>query len=84
VGAPEGATVPLRMVIIFPSPGLRKPDGRHAILRDEYMWKAKIGKSSYRSYRLDKSWEVVPGDWTLEIWDNDEKLASQTFTVVTQ
>lgn len=84
VGTPAGATARLRMVIIFPSPGLLKPGNRNPISRDEYTWKAMTGKSSFRSYSLDYAWEVVPGDWTLEIWDDDQKLASQTFTVIKQ
>jgi hypothetical protein len=30
-------------------------------------------------YRLTDRWEVVPGVWTLEIWDGDRKLLNQDF-----
>ena len=32
-------------------------------------------------YSLDEDWELVAGDWILEIWDGNKKLASQTFTL---
>ena len=34
------------------------------------------------SYGFDDPWELVPGPWTLEIWDDDKKLFSQIFNVV--
>jgi hypothetical protein len=39
----------------------------------------KVGEELYRLYRLTERWEVVPGTWTLEIWEGDRKLSSQDF-----
>jgi hypothetical protein len=33
-------------------------------------------------YQFGHDWEIVPGTWTIELWDGDRKLASQSFQVV--
>jgi hypothetical protein len=39
----------------------------------------QVGEELYRLYRLTNGWEVVPGIWTLEIWDGERKLLTQDF-----
>ena len=81
VGAPAGAMVPLRIVTLFPSPGLRNPKASQPILRNEYTRNTPIGRPQFHDYGLDEPWELVPGTWTMEIWYGDRKLVSQSFTV---
>ena len=81
VGAPVGTVVPLHMVTIFPSPGLRNPATRQIKAQSEYDRSKTIGTTSYRSYVLDNGWEVVAGIWTFQIWYQGRKLAEQKFTV---
>jgi hypothetical protein len=83
VGMPPGEKATLHFVVIYPPPGINKPGSSSPILRDEYDQKVRIGvKGSYNGYELDNDWELVPGDWTLEIWSGPTKLASETFTLV--
>jgi len=83
VGTPRGEKTTLHFVVIYPPPGLIKPGSSSPIPRDEYDRKVRIGvKGSYDGYELDNDWEMVPGDWTLEIWSGPNKLASETFTLV--
>ena len=83
VGMPLGEKATLHFVVIYPSPGISKPGSPSPLLRDEYDQKVRIGvKGSYDGYELDNDWELVPGDWTLEIWSGNNKLASETFTLV--
>jgi hypothetical protein len=81
VGAPAGTSVPLRMVTIYPPPGISIPGTAAPLLRHEYMTNAPIGGLNYHDYSLDDAWELVPGVWTMEIWYGDRKLAGQSFTL---
>jgi len=83
VGSPRGEKTTLHFVVIYPPPGLSKPGSSGPIARDEYDQKVRIGvKGSYDGYELDNDWEMVPGDWTLEIWSGPNKLASETFSLI--
>lgn len=85
VGTPVGQRAKLHFVVIYPPPGLRKPGAASPIARDEYDQKVRIGvKDSFDGYSLVNDWELVPGDWTLEILSGSTQLASETFTLVKQ
>ena len=83
-GSPVGAPVQLRMVTLYPPGGLHNPSAHAPIQRSEFAMTRKIGEgySSYHGVALDFDWALVPGDWTLEIWNGDRRLASQVFTLV--
>ena len=83
VGKPLGELATLHFVVIYPPPGVRKPGSSNPIPRLEYDQKARIGvKDSYDGYELDADWELLPGDWTLQIWNGSTQLASESFTLV--
>jgi Domain of unknown function (DUF3859) len=82
VGKPDGASVDLRFVTLIPVPGVRDPKTGNTILHGEYSRPRILGSESVRSYGLRQEWELVLGTWTLEVWQGDRKLASQSFTVV--
>jgi hypothetical protein len=84
VGAPDGATVNVKRVWVFPPAGLNSPASKEPLLRLYRDDKVTIGKSGFTSYILDDPWELVPGTWTLEYWIGDRKLLSKSFTVVQQ
>lgn len=83
VGTPIGQRATLHFVVIYPPLGLTKPGASSPLARDEYDQKVRIGvEDSFDGYNLDNDWELVPGDWTLEIWSGSTKLASENFTLV--
>ncbi len=82
-GAPEGTTVSIREVNLFPAPGLRPP-GKAAVLASPEVKNLKIGVTTYTGYGIDETWEMVPGKWTFQIWVGNRKMAEQSFTVVAQ
>lgn len=83
-GTPDGASITLKRVWICPPPGLRSPNASQPILRMEDQYPTTIGATRYTEYRFDDPWELVPGTWTLEMWDGNRRLLSQSFTVVRQ
>jgi hypothetical protein len=84
VGAPAGTVVPLHMVTIFPPPGLTNPATQQLKAQSEYDTNAPIGATWYKGYSFTNDWEVLPGNWTMQVWYQGRKLAEQTFTVVRQ
>jgi hypothetical protein len=81
VGSPAGANVPVRVRMVFPQAGLHPPGTSEPVLESPETDTVQIGKSIFTAYTLEEKWELVPGDWTFELWVGDRKLASQTFTV---
>jgi uncharacterized protein DUF3859 len=79
-GAPAGAAIPIREVVIFPPGGLHPP-GRQPELQEADDAVARIGATQPLTWAFDDSWELVPGLWTLQVWSGDRKLVEQAFTV---
>jgi len=84
-GRPKFAKATLHFVVIYPAPGVMKPGATSPILRDEYNQAVSIDtEGDIDGYQIQNDWEMAPGDWTLEIWNGNAKLASETFTLVKQ
>jgi len=80
--AGQGATtVNLKNVTLIPAPGMRNPQTKNVTVTSVFFQDAKVGAEPVRLFRFTEPWEVVPGIWTLEIWDGDRKLVSQSFLV---
>ena len=79
VGTPTNVDVPIKMVTHFPAAGVRNPETGLTTHRHEAIVMRKIGQLHFRSYTLEREWEVVPGTWTFELWDNDRKLVERSF-----
>jgi hypothetical protein len=79
VGKPEGATIPLKKVIIYPAPGLQTPFPSSRVRKAVFEYEASIGETNTELYTLEDQFELVPGTWVLEMWLGSRKLASQPF-----
>lgn len=83
IRAPGGAPVQFTSVYRFPPPGLRKPGALSPIPETRFEHEPVSGtRRKIISYKFDYPWELVPGEWTLELRDGDRVVASKTFTVV--
>ena len=83
-GNPQGQRVELKKVTIFPAPGLKSPKSAQPLQKSEYTIVRQTGAVSYTGYGLEDAWEVVPGKWTIQIWQDNRKLTEQVFNVVKQ
>ena len=81
-GGPDGAPVPVTMVLKFPQPGLKEPGKPKPTLEYRTQIDTIIGGDNYESYGFDYPWEVLPGEWTFELWANGRKMAEQKFYVI--
>jgi hypothetical protein len=79
VGAPDGASVNLRKIVVFPPPGIQPSPSAKRVSQNEFTMQAKIGYASYELYTLDDSFELLPGTWLIEIWQGNRKLTAQSF-----
>jgi hypothetical protein len=81
-GQPAGQQIVLKKMVIYPEGGIKSPKSPTPLLKNEYELARKIGETSYTDYAFDDPWELVPGTWTMQLWDGDRKLAEKVFVVV--
>ena len=81
VGFPNGASVPIKLVTVFPKGGLHRSDTGETFKISETVEDVEIGKLAYKGYLFEQDWELVPGTWRVEIWYRDKKYAEQSFSV---
>jgi len=79
VGTPRRGKVPLRVVWRYPAPGLTNPETKTTTTSDEYADTQLIGEKFPIVWGLTQDWHVVPGTWTLEVFQGDRKLVTQEF-----
>lgn len=82
VGSPSGAEIRLKKITIFPPGGLLNSPSAQPISRSESTITATVGDEvRYTAYKFDEPWELAAGRWTIELWQDDQKLLSEDFTV---
>jgi hypothetical protein len=82
IGEPDGKAVAIRKVMIFPPPGLKAPNAPQPLTRSEDSVTPPIGETSYTGFEFDDPWELVPGIWTMQLWQGNKMLVEQRFTVL--
>ena len=81
VGSPAGQKVTLLQGWKLPPAGLRNPKTGVLYFEEGSPTVKTIGEPTMRGYSFDEPWELVTGDWTMELWSGNRKLLSKTFTV---
>ncbi len=80
-GARDGERAMLRSVWKIPAPGNVDPATGKVFGESIAEFATTIGTSHFRGYSFAEPWEVVPGTWTLEIWQGDRKLLEKSFEI---
>jgi hypothetical protein len=80
-GERDGERAMLRSVWTIPAPGIVNPTSGSTFRQSVAAFATTIGTSHVRGYSFDEPWEVVPGTWTLEIWQGDRKLLEKSFEI---
>jgi hypothetical protein len=81
-GRPIGASVPLTIVTRFPAPGILAPNGSVPFVRDVDTVTATLGGANFLTWPFERRSDLVPGIWTIEIWQGTKKLGEQQFNVI--
>ncbi|MFT6643817.1 MAG: hypothetical protein ACJAX5_001451 [Patiriisocius sp.] len=76
----KGQPINISTVIIFPDPGLKPPGGK-TYKKSRETNRVSIGKGHLHGYGFDEKWEMVPGEWTFEVWHKKARLVKRSFTV---
>jgi hypothetical protein len=80
-GERDGERAMLHSVWTIPAPGIVNPGSGTTFRQSVADFATTIGTSHVRGYSFDEPWEVVPGTWTLEIWQGDRKLLEKSFEI---
>ena len=80
-GDKNGTQAPLRSVWKIPEPGIHNPNNGNTYRQSVSEFTTTLGGTHWRGYGFDEPWEVVPGTWTIEIWQGDRKLIETSFTI---
>ena len=80
-GERNGERAMLRSVWKIPEPGIVNPTNHTTWRESAADFPTVIGTSHWRGYGFDHPWEIVPGTWTLEIWQGDRKLLEKSFEI---
>jgi len=81
IGKPAGAKVPIRVIWRYPEPGIKSPTTGTTKFSDEYTDSRTIGSRPLFYWKLGEEYVLVPGIWTLELWQGDRKLLAQDFVL---
>ena len=81
IGKPPGAKVPIRIIWRYPEPGIKSPNTGKTKFSDEYTDNRTLGTSPVYYWKLEDEWVLIPGIWTLELWQGDRKLLAQEFVL---
>lgn len=76
---PEGGQV--QASIITSSPGMINPEKNEVEFKSETSDTLEVGKEYHCTYTFEKEWEMVSGDWTLEVRTADGATVSKVFQV---
>lgn len=81
-GSPSDRAMTVRIVWLYPRPGLVNPATGIAKFKDEYNDTWRIGRTRNYFWTIGSAWTKVPGTWTLQIWHDKRLLAEQAFQLV--
>jgi hypothetical protein len=73
-----------KYILHIPAPGIRNPNTGNIMETGYHVQECRVGDVCFVGYGLDHDFEIVPGTWTIELWEENHKLASQSFNVVAQ
>jgi hypothetical protein len=79
-GTRDGERVELRVVTRFPKQGIQAPGGGK-VFDSETKVEAFVGRTEYEGFAFEEKEELVPGEWTFEIYHGERKLAEKRFNV---
>lgn len=82
VGVPRGKKATLRIIWRYPEPGIKNPNGTVTTV-DAYDDVFTSGPDTNTVYwSLAAAWTLVPGKWSLELWQDKRRLMNVDFNLV--
>lgn len=78
-GSPKGTNVALSVRLLHPATS--NPDRKNSSTSETWVANAKVGSANYSGWIFEYAWELVPGDWTLQLYYKDQKMLEKKFLV---
>jgi len=78
-GSPEKANV--EITIKFIHPPITNSETGEVLTVEEFIDSSKINENDYAGWIFERAWEIVPGEWTIQLIHEDKVLAEQVFVV---
>jgi hypothetical protein len=79
LGTPSNA--PITLTMVGKHPPIKNATTGKIETKDTYRLQSWIGQT-YTSNSLDEESNLVPGEWTFEVWYEGKKLCEQSFLIV--
>jgi hypothetical protein len=76
-----GVTITLTKRNVFPESGLKNPDTGKIFTEGSYDLTSETGEIRYIGYQFEEPWEIVVGQWTQQLWYEDQLLCSKSFHI---
>jgi hypothetical protein len=71
----------LRSVWKIPPPGISNPKTGKTFREDVAEFNIMLGATGYRGFGFEESWEAIPGEWIVQIWQGDRMLLERSFLI---
>jgi hypothetical protein len=78
-GKPDGTDVYIRLKISHPP--MKNPETKKNYTFTDSIRLVKIGAHEFHGWLFENKWEIVPGQYFFQIFDNNKELGKKTFTV---
>ena len=72
----------LKTVKLYPPGGMTNPANGRTVERYEGLLPCNIVVTCWTGFAFEQPWELIPGIWTMQIWQGSTLLANQVFNVV--
>jgi hypothetical protein len=73
--------VNLRAIVHYPEGGLRNPETGKSASSSEWIQSCHVGSSCSVGYYFREAWELIPGDWSVELLQDSQQLFTHKFEV---
>jgi hypothetical protein len=80
LGEPEGQVIACGFRWLHPK--MTDPVSGQSSESDQWESQSRIGHPRYTGYTFDSEWELVPGEWTLQVLYGGRVLAEKKFSVI--
>jgi hypothetical protein len=79
IGGHEGAIVPCTAKLLHPK--FTDPESGRTSEVEEWPCFGTTGRNGYIGYTFDNDWELVPGQWTLQLFMESKKKIEKSFKI---
>ncbi len=80
-GDGDDEEVNITEIVKFPNPGYRDPSTGKLFRQSEFSSIKKIGSKNFAAGMFSEDWDLYTGNWLVQLWYNNQKLAEKSFTV---